>query len=77
MASVLLLGPEDMAGLITMKEAVDAMEHWLDEQRERRRTEKRHKYDIADHGLTRDMIDAAFARYHDFLSESDRRASLL
>ena len=26
MASVLLLGPEDMSGLITMKEAVDAME---------------------------------------------------
>ena len=58
-------------------EAVEAMETWLDEQRERRRTEKRHKYDMADYGLTRGMIDAAFARYREFLSESDRRASLL
>ena len=59
------------------EDAVDAMETWLEEQRERRRTEKRHKYDIADYGLTRDTIDAAFARYREFLSESDRRASLL
>ena len=57
-------------------EAVDAMEAWLDNQRERRRTEKRHKYNIVDYGLTRDMIDSAFARYHEFLSQSDRRASL-
>ncbi len=58
-------------------EAFATMETWLDEQRERRRTEKRHTYDIADYGLTREMIDEAFARYRDFLSESDRRASLL
>lgn len=58
-------------------DAEEAMEIWLDEQRERRRTEQRHKYDIAAYGLTRDMIDTAFARYREFLSESDRRASLL
>lgn len=58
-------------------DAVEAMETWLDEQRERRRTEKRHKYDIADYGLTREKIDAAFARYREFLSESGRRASLV
>ena len=47
-------------------EAVAAMETWLDKQHERRRTEKRHKYDIADYGLTPEMVDAAFARYKDF-----------
>ena len=55
-------------------EAVEAMEHWLDEQREHRRKEKRHKYDIADYGLTREMVDEAFARYRDFLTSTGMRA---
>ena len=67
----------DRFGWPLEEDTVAGMEQWLDEQRERRRTEKRHKYDIADYGLTRDMIDAAFARYREFLLESDRRASLL
>ena len=53
------------------------METWLDEQGERRRTEKRHEYDIADQGLRRETIDSAFARHREFLSESDRGASLV
>ena len=67
----------DRRGWPIEPEAFDAMEIWLDEQMERRRTEKRHTYDIADYGLTREKIDEAFARYLDFLSGSGRRASLL
>lgn len=44
------------------------MDRWLDEQGERRSREKRHKYDIADYGLAREMVDAAFVRYREFLS---------
>ncbi len=67
----------DRRGWPLRPEAVAAMEAWLDEQMERRRTEKRHTYDIADYGLTRKAIDEAFVRYLDFLSGSGRRASLL
>jgi hypothetical protein len=55
--------------------AVTAMDVWLAEQAERRRTEKRHRYDIADFGLTREQIDDAFARYRDFVSERGLRES--
>ena len=48
--------------------AVETMDRWLDEQRKRRHREKRHRYDIADYGLTREMVDAAFVRYREFLS---------
>ncbi|MDE2796457.1 MAG: sulfotransferase [Gemmatimonadota bacterium] len=58
-------------------EAVAAMDHWLEVQAARRRGEKRHKYDLADFGVTRERVDAAFSRYHDFLTEGDRRASVL
>jgi len=67
----------DRRGWPLRPEVVAAMEAWLDEQMERRRTEKRHTYDIADYGLTREAIDEAFVRYRDFLSGSGRRASLL
>lgn len=67
----------DRFGWPLEEDTVSGMERWLDEQRERRRTEKRHRYDIADYGLTREMIDTAFARYREFLSEGGRRVSLL
>ncbi len=57
--------------------AVAAMEHWREVQAAHRQTEKRHKYDIADYGLTREAIDRAFGRYLEFLSESGMRESLL
>ena len=57
--------------------AVAAMDEWRDRQAAHRQKEQRHKYDIADYGLTREMIDAAFARYREFLSEGGKRASLL
>ena len=53
--------------------AVATMDAWLVQQAERRRTEERHRYDIADFGLTREGIDAAFARYRDFVSERGLR----
>ena len=57
-------------------EAVARMEAWLQAQRKRRRTESRHTYDLADYGLTPEAVDAAFARYRDFLSGGGaRRAS--
>ena len=59
------------------QDAATRMDNWLEVQHERRRAEKRHTYDIADYGLTRRTIDAAFARYREFLSEGNRRASLL
>lgn len=63
----------DRRGWPLEPEAVDVMEAWLDEQGERRRTEKRHSYDIADFGLTRDKVDEAFARYLTFVSEKGLR----
>ena len=53
-------------------DAVEAMDTWLEVQRERRRTEKRHKYDIADYGLTRETVEIAFGRYREFLSGGRR-----
>ncbi len=67
----------DRFGWSLEPESAAAMETWLAEQAEQRQTEKRHKYDIADYGLTRETVDAAFARYREFLSANDRRASLL
>lgn len=58
-------------------EAVAAMDEWREVQAAHRQKEKRHRYDIADYGLTREMIDLAFGRYLDFLSGSGKRASLL
>ena len=55
--------------------AAETMDAWLVEQSKRRRTERRHRYDIADFGLTRAKIDAAFARYRDFVSERGLRES--
>ncbi len=67
----------DRFGWAPEPEAVAAMDEWREVQAAHRQKAKRHKYDIADYGLTREMIDAAFARYREFLSEGDRRASLL
>ncbi|MDE2644802.1 MAG: hypothetical protein OXI05_03035 [Bacteroidota bacterium] len=59
------------------KEAVAVMDAWLEAQAAQRRSEKRHKYDLADFGLTRDKVDAAFSHYRDFLSSSGIRSSML
>ncbi|MXX96458.1 MAG: NAD-dependent epimerase/dehydratase family protein [Rhodothermaceae bacterium] len=59
------------------EEAVAAMDAWLEAQAAQRRSEKRHKYELADFGLTRDKVDAAFSHYRDFLSSSGIRSSML
>ena len=51
----------DRFGWPLEEEAEAAMNAWLDVQAEQRRSEKRHKYDIADFGLTREKVDAAFS----------------
>ena len=66
----------DRRGWTLRPDATRAMEAWLDDQRDRRRTEKRHRYDIAAYGLTRQMVDEAFARYREFLSGGGRREPL-
>lgn len=57
-------------------EAATAMDDWLDRQAAHRRTEKRHKYNIADYGLTREAVDAAFSRYREFLASGGRREAM-
>ena len=57
--------------------AVTAMDHWLLRQVERRRTESRHRYDLADFGLTPEDINTAFAGYEEFLTRSGIRRSSL
>ena len=47
--------------------SIEAMKAWFWKQEERRRAEKRHTYDIADYGLTRDRVNAAFANYREFV----------
>ena len=49
-------------------ESIEAMKAWFWKQEEQRRAEKRHKYDIADYGLTRDRVNAAFADYREFVA---------
>ena len=47
-------------------ESIEAMKAWFWKQEKRRRAEKRHRYDIADYGLTDEMVNDAFARYREF-----------
>ncbi|MYI65812.1 MAG: sulfotransferase, partial [Gemmatimonadetes bacterium] len=49
-------------------ESIEAMKAWFWKQEEQRRLETRHRYDIADHGLTRDKVNAAFADYRKFVA---------
>ena len=56
-------------------EALHKMEDWHFRQAEKRQTEKRHRYDLKDYGLTPEMVTAAFARYRDFLTTRGIRAS--
>ncbi|MDE2719556.1 SDR family oxidoreductase [Candidatus Palauibacter polyketidifaciens] len=66
----------DRFGWPLEEEAVAAMDAWLEVQAEQRRSEKRHKYDLVDFGLTRDKVDAAFSGYLDFLSREGYRSPL-
>ena len=50
------------------QEAVDAMDDWLFRQAQQRSRETRHRYALEDYGLTPEAVDAAFARYRDFIT---------
>ena len=49
-------------------EARAAMQAWQERQAERRRHEVRHSYDLEDYDLTPEAVDAAFARYRQFIA---------
>ena len=55
--------------------AIDAMEDWQERQAEQRRREKRHRYTLEDYGLTPKEVNAAFARYRDFITDRGIRSS--
>ena len=57
--------------------AIDAMEDWQSRQAEQRRQEKRHRYTLEDYGLTPEEVNAAFARYRDFITTRGIRSSRL
>ncbi len=59
------------------QEAIDAMDNWLNRQAEQRRREKRHTYSLKDYGLTTEAVNAAFARYRDFITTRGIRSSRL
>ncbi len=54
---------------------VKSMEDWQVQQAQKRRGEKRHRYDLGDYGLTPEQVNAAFARYRDFLTDRGIRSS--
>ena len=51
------------------------MEDWQERQAEQRRQEKRHRYTLEDYGLTPEKVNAAFARYRDFITDRGIRSS--
>ena len=55
--------------------AAAAMAAWQEQQTERRRHEARHSYDLADYDLTPAAVDAAFARYREFIAARNIRIS--
>ncbi len=55
--------------------AIDAMEDWQFRQAEQRRQENRHRYTLEDYGLTPEEVNAAFARYRNFLTDRGIRSS--
>ena len=55
--------------------AIDAMEDWQFRQAEQRRQENRHRYTLEDYGLTPEEVNAAFARYRDFITDRGIRSS--
>ena len=55
--------------------AIDAMEDWQERQAQQRRREKQHRYDLSDYGLTPEEVNAAFARYRNFITDRGIRSS--
>ena len=53
------------------------MEDWQERQAQQRRGEKRHCYDLSDYGFTPEEVNAAFARYRNFITDRGIRNSRL
>lgn len=51
--------------------ALEKMETWRKQQDEQRKHEVRHRYDLADYGLTPVMVDSAFEDYLEFVKQLD------
>ena len=54
--------------------AVDAMTDWRFRQAVHRQRETRHRYSLEDYGLTVEAVNAAFARYREFLTSRGIRS---
>ena len=54
--------------------AVDAMTDWRFRQAVHRQRETRHRYALEDYGLTVEAVNAAFARYREFLTSQGIRS---
>lgn len=50
------------------KSTLNTMDDWLFQQAERRRKKPKHRYDLADYGLTPEEVNAAFSGYREFLT---------
>ena len=57
--------------------AVNRMDDWLLHQAQRRKKEKRTRYDLSDYGLSPELVNEAFARYRTFITERGLRSSRL
>ncbi len=67
----------DHFGWPLSQETEDRMDDWLYWQSQRRRKEKRHRYDLADYGLTPEAVNEAFAQYRQFITDKGIRSSRL
>ena len=54
--------------------AVDSMTDWRFRQAVHRQRETRHRYSLEDYGLTVEAVNAAFARYREFLTSQGIRS---
>lgn len=57
------------------RSSICTMDDWLFRQGERRRKERRHRYNLKDYGLTQEDVNAAFSGYREFLSRRGIRRS--
>ena len=51
--------------------ALEKMENWRKQQDKHRKREVRHRYDLADYGLSPTMVDTAFENYIEFVKQLD------
>ncbi len=55
------------------RSVLNTMDDWLFQQAQHRRKQPKHRYDLADYGLTSEEVNAAFSGYRDFLTRSGIR----